>query len=466
MAVLTCDVLLQVEQADGTFRCWAFTGVPAARPSWIALVSTGSATGLGYLSDLETELKTILHNSSPEITEEEVPCTVLPSQMNAADYPTRRKLLVLAAAQDAPFQDVPWYNNWSSDDFDAAVMTVIPGPNLQKYLSEEITAKDHLLRRTNAKSWSGDTPDGKISEVVPALLSLADISSQMTRIFISYRRLETLPVALQLFDRLIHEGFEVFLDRFTIPPGFDFQRRLNQELEDKSMVILLESLLLKNSDWTLHEINFAKRFRLGLACVRMPDVKDEDILPALRGRPRFDLNGKPKPDSTDQPPSDFEQDPLPRQDLDKEPAEYWMEHQRLTKAAEDRVVTFIKREHANALFARRQRLRTDVANAFAANGIQVMAGSVGPLSVQVGDQQHLIWITTRPPEVDDFRNLHGAHLARVKEKISGRGALVGPQAALEPDRRKRLTWLEERTECLSFDEAKLSEFASKVASWK
>ena len=77
-------------------------------------------------------------------------------------------------------------------------------------------------------------------------MSRADITTEITRIFISYRRLETLPVALQLFDRLTHEGFDVFLDRFSIPPGYDFQRRLNQELEDKSMVILLESGSLKD----------------------------------------------------------------------------------------------------------------------------------------------------------------------------------------------------------------------------
>jgi TIR domain len=102
-----------------------------------------------------------------------------------------------------------------------------------------------------------------IRDAAPSLLSRADVTSSESLIFISYRRLETLPFALQLFDRLTHEGFEVFLDRFSIPPGFDFQRRLTRELEDKSMVLLLESTGVKDSKWIQHEIDFAKRTRLG-----------------------------------------------------------------------------------------------------------------------------------------------------------------------------------------------------------
>ena len=233
-------------------------------------------------------MKAILENSSPEVIVEEILCPEDPSSMNPADYPSRRKVLVLVAAEGAPFRDILWYNNWSSDEYDAAVMTAIPRPDLRAFLDPAIRSDKHLLRRTNAKSWSGS-----IREIIPAVMSRADITSEITRIFISYRRLETLPVALQLFDRLTHEGFDVFLDRFSIPPGYDFQRRLNQELEDKSMVILLESASLKDSKWTQHEIDFAKRFRLGLACVRMPNLEDDEILPSVRNRPRIELEHNP-----------------------------------------------------------------------------------------------------------------------------------------------------------------------------
>ena len=105
MADLNCDVLLQVEKGHGAFECWAFSGVPATRPSWIALVSTGSIRGLEDVADLATEMKAILENSSPEVIVEEILCPEVPSSMNPADYPSRRKLLVLVAAEGAPFRD-------------------------------------------------------------------------------------------------------------------------------------------------------------------------------------------------------------------------------------------------------------------------------------------------------------------------------------------------------------------------
>src|SRR5205823_14119402 len=92
------------------------------------------------------------------------------------------------------------------------------------------------LRKINVAFWSK-----QITESVPAILSRAGLTTDEHRVFISYRRVETQPLAEQLFDRLTHEGFEVFLDRFSIDPGLDFQRRLHQELADKAMVVLLES---------------------------------------------------------------------------------------------------------------------------------------------------------------------------------------------------------------------------------
>jgi MTH538 TIR-like domain (DUF1863) len=79
------------------------------------------------------------------------------------------------------------------------------------------------------------------------------------------------------------------LARFSMPPGYDFQRRLNQELEDKSMVVLLESRSLKDSKWTQHEIDFAKRYRLGMLALRMPDVTNEAALPSIAPDAREDI---------------------------------------------------------------------------------------------------------------------------------------------------------------------------------
>src|SRR6202044_3591624 len=77
---------------------------------------------------------------------------------------------------------------------------------------------------------------------------------------------------------------------------------------------------------------------------------------------------------------------------------------RLTSAALDRVVAKIKVVHATALFRRRHRLRGDVVAAVnAEHGVKTAYSAIGPLTVVCGAAQHLVWITTRPAEVDDFR---------------------------------------------------------------
>jgi TIR domain-containing protein len=438
------EIVLQIEDADGTFECKGFTGVPAARRSLIALVSSGSAAGRRLVRDLAASLETTLRSSSPQVECAKIECPASPEEMNPPDYPDRRKVLVLIGSPDACFGDQSWYGRWDSDEHHSCVMLVLPPGRYEAQFDGAILANDtHLLRRVNAAGWNKE-----ITEAIPSVLARAEITSSTSRVFISYRRLETLPVALQLFDRLVHEGFDVFLDRFSIPPGFDFQRRLMQELEDKSMAVLLESKSLKESKWTQHEIDFAKRHRLGMVALRMPNVEELEVLRSIPYDAREDLD-----------PADFVKGPRPVPDpsgvgtLDEWPV--------LTPAALDRVVARIKTAHAQALFRRRVRLRADVVAALNTAGIHVDYSDVGPLFA--GPHGHVVWLTTRPPEVEDFRSVDGARLARKFADHEPRGIIVGPMAALEPDRQQQLGWLRRVTQCLAFDEGNLPAFAAKMA---
>src|SRR5262249_21147262 len=162
----------------------------------------------------------------------------------------RQKLLVLVGGPEKPIAGAAWQASWMDDKHDAAILPVLrSGVAYSSYFDRVINNDDeHPVRRANASWWQD-----KIAECLPALLARARVTAAVARLFISYRRLETLPMALQLFDEFTHQGFEVFLDRFSIEPGVDFQQRLTQELEDKSMVLFLESSTVKASKWTQHE---------------------------------------------------------------------------------------------------------------------------------------------------------------------------------------------------------------------
>ncbi len=284
------EVWLQTERSDGEFECVCFTGVPTSRPSWIAIVSNGTDTSRKYAAELSKDLEAILINSGPEVVRSTMDCPVAPQDMQVKQYPQRRKVLVLTASEDAQFDDVPWYDEWQSDEYDAAVMTILPRSAKfeSMFVPSIVKNKTHVLSRVNASFW-----EKRIAESAQAVLARADITTASSRIFISYRRVETLAVALQLFDALTRAGFEVFLDRFSIQAGYDFQRRLFQELEDKSMVVLLESRSLKNSKWTQREIDFAKTHRLGLLAVTMPDVRRKQRIVSVRPNARIQLKGRP-----------------------------------------------------------------------------------------------------------------------------------------------------------------------------
>lgn len=436
MKIEDYDIVLQIEQPDGSFQCRGFTGVPAASKSWIALVSSGSGEGRKAVGELAVEIEAALLLSSPEAAVSNMSGAALPSNLKPADRTDRLNLLVLAGASDAPFQNLPWYANWERTADQSGVMVLLPPGVYESFFSKSLPKK-HVLRRVNAKTWSQT-----IKETLASVLARANITSPTSRIFISYRRVETLPLALQLFDQLVKEGFDVFLDRFSIAPGYDFQRRLTQELEDKSMVVLLESRLLEDSEWTQHEIDFAKRHRLGMIALQMPDVTSG--MASINAREILKA-------------SEFTKKPVKGE-------KGIVQWQKLRKPTLDRVVSRIKAAHADALFRRRHYLRKDLRQLLKSHsGVKVSDGSVGPLYVTKNADEHVLWLTTRPPELEDFRSVHGALHAKARSHDS-KGIVVGPLAALEPDRQHRLTWLSDVCKCLAFDEGNLREFARKLAT--
>jgi hypothetical protein len=121
------------------------------------------------------------------------------------------------------------------------------------------------LQKKNALRWQPASRGG-----IHDVLQLGGLLSARRRVFISYVRADCDPLAEQLFDALGRRGFDVFLDRFRIDPGVDFQVRLSEELSRMGSVLVLESPNILKSKWVRHEINFARKFNLGLVGLALP----------------------------------------------------------------------------------------------------------------------------------------------------------------------------------------------------
>jgi len=62
----------------------------------------------------------------------------------------------------------------------------------------------------------------------------------------------------------------IVLDHFRIPPGVNFQSRLTEELGNKSMVLLIESANILDSEWTTYESTWRRPASLGIFALHVP----------------------------------------------------------------------------------------------------------------------------------------------------------------------------------------------------
>ena len=193
-----------------------------------------------------------------------LPCQgaqVDPLGCHAHQDPECQKLLVLVGDDAQPFATNQLCRHWLRAGSNYSILPVYR-TSARGSLSGLLPPE---LQHVNVEFWSSS-----VAQAAPAVFSRANLTAESPRIFISYRQKDSSALAIQLFDALSHEGFDVFLDHFRIPPGVNFQSRLTQELGDKSMVLVIESADILNSPWTLYEINVAKTCSLGLLALRAP----------------------------------------------------------------------------------------------------------------------------------------------------------------------------------------------------
>jgi hypothetical protein len=143
----------------------------------------------------------------------------------------------------------------------AATFAVLPVARSLEGVQALLPESLHVI---NALQWSGSDEAG---QRIAAMLGLIE---DERKLFLSYRRIEAEGLALQLRRALADRGFDVFLDRFSVPPGADFQKRLTQELADKSFVLLLETATAQGSDWVQWEVSYAVDHHIPVLALSLP----------------------------------------------------------------------------------------------------------------------------------------------------------------------------------------------------
>ena len=275
---------------------------------------------------------------------------------------------------------------------------------------------DEPFNKFNAVFWKKN-----IKEVVPAIMRLTGVSDEGQRIFISYRRVDTTEFADQLFDRLSHEGFEVFLDRFSIEPAVNFQMRLSQELSDKAMVVLLESPTYLQSGWIQYEIDFAKTYRLGLFAL---NIDNAPKIPTVDDEYRKNITlGKDK---------------------------------RMGDDEMNELVYEIRMRHETALFRKRYNLYNGIMVALNARGASPATDEKGFINVysKVKKVDYKIWAVGRPADTHDY------HLSDSSSN-KNEGIIIGPEF-IEANRYEVNKWLAGKSRILFFNESQILDLCDIV----
>jgi AraC-like DNA-binding protein len=377
----------------GRASCRAFRGLGEVTPAWFCVWPwpSSSASTASLLGD---EIVDAIQYLGLNVREDSAPCGGRGmGSCHAAGEPDCSKVLLVVVdaggRTTSPSNSLP--TAWQTIDPSFHVVPILIGGASAAVLPPALAA-------LNAIRWSpGD------GSAVHQILRAGGLLGARPRLFISYRRHETEAIADQLFDQLNRHGFEVFLDRFGVEPGLDFQVRLTEELANMGTVLVLESRTILLSDWVRYEVDFARMHHLGLLALHLPRA------PRVAGVAR-------------------------RRDLVA--GELTRRGNEIRDSTMDGLIEWIHVAHTEAERRRISYLRDSLSDALLRSGFtsQSLVHS-GIVIARKGANEYAFRVSNLPPELSDFHAVQG-HRGR------SRGSYVlAPAKYMDWRRRQPLDWL-------------------------
>lgn len=143
-------------------------------------------------------------------------------------------------------------------------------PIFYNSFSDEIPEE---LENYNGQKYD-DTKDNKIVNL--ALESFGKLRHSR-KVFVSYKREDSTSVAIQLYEALERNNFDVFLDTHSIKQGELFQEELWHRMTDCDVIIMLNTSGFMTSRWCKEELAEASAKQIGILQLIWPNHKLEDI---------------------------------------------------------------------------------------------------------------------------------------------------------------------------------------------
>jgi hypothetical protein len=313
-----------------------------------------------------------------------------------------RNLAVVVAGEQPPSMALEeLINQWRSHGFDTlGVFRADLNP-------------DHVLPQAmiaqHAPSWQAD-----VLEVAAEIVDSVLLGAEERRVFVSYSHADGSATAERLVDIATRLRFDVFLDRFRLVPGADFVERIDDELVDKAMIVVVETPCAVRSLWVRHEVSTAVSRRLGVAAVH--------------------LNGGPTISGIDE---------LARCRIDDDEV----------------IATFLLNQHRTQLRERREALLDSVWRSLRRAGLA--PGQIEPeadgFRIKHPGRAYVLTVRPRPA------NLHWFRLAHERAGPATETVVVHPQP-IRVDRRRDIAWLTATTGVVEVDEGLVDAAADEIAA--
>lgn len=407
---MASELIIQIQSASGNFSCELYENFPGRRAAYIVICFTDNIQSEQLAIVLKQELLNTLFNLQPAFKSGVPKCNGVAQSFlgcYALQNPDASKLLIVVSDGNSNTFVNPSVLNWTE-----SILPVFQRSHFISFPSP--------LNTPNAIFW-----DNNISEILPVVLGKVEVVDEDYKIFISYKRSDTNEFAEQLYDSLNHDGFEVFLDRFSINPGINFQERLYQELADKAVVVVLESINYLQSKWVQYEIAFAKKYKLGIIAIN--------------------INNSPKTPSID----DEYRYTVTNTDFDK--------NNKLNDSILVNMVAEIKKAHAIALYRKKYSLTANIFKALIKQNLTPKFDKNGFIEVQniTNSKNYKIWASVRPPVINDYHFSDTSYPN--DEKI-----LLGPKF-VEGKREMHNKWLSIKTGIIFYNEPEIIKMSKRVS---
>ncbi|MDI1317440.1 toll/interleukin-1 receptor domain-containing protein [Flavobacterium sp.] len=119
--------------------------------------------------------------------------------------------------------------------------------------------------------------EDNLNKICNLILEGFELLRKNRKIFISYKRTESSNVAIQLYEALERNNFDVFIDTHSIDKGEEFQEELWHRMTDCDVILMLNTKHFLESDWCGQELEKAHLKRIGIVHLIWPDNDFQDF---------------------------------------------------------------------------------------------------------------------------------------------------------------------------------------------